>query len=98
MDYLILKRALGGVLLGTALFFAPFFVIKIFVFFMIAGLFFWLFKGKGYRHGRWATSDHIRSMSDEEYEQYKTSTTEDGEEGNQSRRMHLKIMNHEKRK
>ena len=73
MDYLLLRRVLAGVLLGTVLFFAPFFVIKIFVFIAIVGLFFRLFRGSGFygRH-RWAWThpDDIRSMSDEEYEQF----------------------------
>ena len=81
MDYLLLKRVLIGVLLGTALFFAPFFVIKIFVFFAIVGFFFRLFRGRGYYNGhRWAWThpDEIRSMSDEAYAQFKSKYNKDG--------------------
>jgi hypothetical protein len=79
MDYLTIRRALGGVLLGAALFFMPFFVLKIFGFLVIGGLFFWLFRGKGYGHHRWVMThpDHIRSMSDEEYAQFKSKYVHD---------------------
>lgn len=42
---------------------------------MVFGLFIWLFKGRRshwHRH-RWAYPDKIRSMSDEEYSQFKSN-------------------------
>lgn len=69
-----LKFVLGGILLGTALFFIPFFVLKVFVFFLIIGLLFRIFsrpRYHGWRRWAWANPDNIRNMSDEEYEKFK---------------------------
>ncbi|MCA6434953.1 MAG: hypothetical protein ACK5QC_09495 [Bacteroidota bacterium] len=72
----ILKFVIGGVVLGTALFFAPFLTLKIVALFFIIGavmrMLFW-------RRVFWyakpmlqvAYTDRIRSMSEEEYEAYK---------------------------
>ena len=75
MNYLILKRILAGVLLGAALFFAPFFVLKVFAFLCILWLFFGLFRSRRHYRYRWAmvNPDHIRNMSEEEYQQYKNN-------------------------
>jgi hypothetical protein len=71
----IFKPIIAGVLAGAALFFMPFFLLRLFAFFLIAGLFFRFFIGRRMRkHGfgmRTAFADRIRSMSDEEYSQFK---------------------------
>jgi hypothetical protein len=71
----IFKPIIAGVLAGAALFFMPFFLLRVFAFFLIAGAFFRFFIGRRMRkHGfdiRPAFADRIRSMSDEEYNQFK---------------------------
>lgn len=72
MNTRFLKLIVGGALLGAAIFFVPFFLLKIAVVFLLFGLFKWIFKGKG-RSNRWAGfADRIRSMSDEEYADFKS--------------------------
>ena len=65
-----------GVLLGAAVFFVPFLIVRTIFFFMIVGLFFRLFwwgvRGRNHRmryHMAWA--DKVRNMSDEEYAAFK---------------------------
>ena len=71
MNSRILKLIVGGALLGAAIFFIPFFLLKVAAVILIFGLFRWMFKGRG-RSGRWAGfADRIRSMSDEEYANFK---------------------------
>jgi hypothetical protein len=48
------KVVLGGVLAGFALFMIPFFLFKLVIFFLLAGLIFRLFGGKRYWHHRHA--------------------------------------------
>ncbi len=72
----ILKPILAGILIGAALFFLPFFLLRVLIVFLIIGGLFRLFGGRGFRgrYGRGfhpAFADRIRSMSDEEYNQYK---------------------------
>ena len=73
MNRQIIKPIIGGLLIGAALFFLPFFVLKVLVFFLFIGLLFRLFGWRHYRGPRgWALADKIRTMSDEEYNNYKT--------------------------
>lgn len=67
------KLIVGGILLGVAVYFVPFFVMKIFVFFLIFGMFGWFFRGRRrhYRNYQWGMADRIRSMSDEEFAEFK---------------------------
>ncbi len=74
MSNQVLKTILFGAVLGAVLFWIPFFAVKVLLFFMIFGLFFRFFKGKRYYGpSGWAYADKIRSMSDEEYENFKTN-------------------------
>ncbi|MCC6289507.1 MAG: hypothetical protein IT249_16630 [Chitinophagaceae bacterium] len=79
MNRSILKPIVAGVLIGAALFFIPFFVLRVIAFFLIAGLVFRLFAGRRRRFGRnfseqrFAFVDRIRNMSDEEYQAFKTN-------------------------
>ncbi len=72
----VLKSIGGGVLIGAALFFAPFFLLRAFLFILVIGAIFRLFVGRRFRRG-WksdfhpAFADHIRNMSDEEYTAFK---------------------------
>jgi hypothetical protein len=73
----ILKALFGGAILGTALFFAPFFVLKMMlVFFIIAGLFRIMFWRRIYYWGRphmyMAMADKVRNMSEAEYTEFKS--------------------------
>ena len=78
MNNQVLKTIIVGALLGAAIFAAPFFVLKVLAFFLIVGLFFRIFKGRRYNHRRgwkgswgWTYTDKIRSMSDQEYQEFK---------------------------
>jgi len=72
----ILKPILGGLLFGTLAWFMPFFVMKVFFFFLIAGALFRLFArrrfGAEWKTGRMAWMDKIRNMTSEEYEDFKS--------------------------
>ncbi len=62
-------------MIGAALFWMPFFVFKVAVFFTLLGIFFWFGRGFRSRYRRqpsWHYSDKIRSMSDEEYDSFKS--------------------------
>ena len=73
MNTRIFKLIIGGALFGAALFFVPFFLLKVAGFFLVLMLVIWLFKGGRRHHERkLAWVDHIRSMSDEEYEAWKS--------------------------
>lgn len=72
----ILKPVIAGMLIGAGLFFIPFFIIRVVLFILIVGLFVRLFIrprrfGAGFHQRRFAYADHLRSMSDEEYVQFK---------------------------
>jgi hypothetical protein len=74
----ILKPILAGILIGAALYFMPFFLLRVLVVFLIIGGLFRLFGGRGFqgRYGRGfhpAFADKIRNMSNEEYNEYKQS-------------------------
>lgn len=76
MNYSILRPVVAGVLIGAALFFAPFVVLRIALFVLVFMLLFRLFTGR--RFGRFggrgmhpAFADRIRNMSDEEYADFK---------------------------
>ena len=75
MNYTVIKPIFGGLMLGSILFFFPFFIVKILGFFLILGLFFWLFKGRRSHWSKYAMvhPDKIRSMSEEDYEKYKST-------------------------
>ncbi|MES2555356.1 MAG: hypothetical protein V4604_04345 [Bacteroidota bacterium] len=69
----ILKSILIGALMGAMIFFAPGFIIGLAITFLI----FRLMIGRRMRGGRYgeyrlAFADKVRSMSDEEYEQFKS--------------------------
>ncbi|MCH5715127.1 hypothetical protein [Niabella hibiscisoli] len=77
MNRSIVKPIIGGVLIGAALFFIPFFVLRVAVLVLIVGLLFRLF-GRGSwgpgsrRHERFTRfADKVRNMTDEEYAQFK---------------------------
>lgn len=77
----IVKPVIAGMLIGAGLFFIPFFVIRVVLFILIVGLFVRLFIrprrfGAGFHQRRFAYADHLRSMSDEEYAQFKQRTSQ----------------------
>ena len=73
MNRRLIKPILFGLLLGTGLFFAPYLVLQtLFIFFLI-GFIFMMFGGRKRRRMHLAYADRIRSMSDEEYETFKSS-------------------------
>ncbi|MDJ1503172.1 hypothetical protein [Xanthocytophaga agilis] len=72
----IFKSILFGALFGTALFFMPFFLLRIVLFIVIIGALFRLFARRrfgpsGHRRSFTHFTDRIRSMSDEEYTAFK---------------------------
>lgn len=77
MNRSIVKPVLAGILIGLGLFFIPFFMLRVVLFLLIAGLVFRLFAGRRRHFGgpfgerRLAFTDHIRNMSEEEYAQFK---------------------------
>ncbi|MFT4094088.1 MAG: hypothetical protein QM640_10640 [Niabella sp.] len=77
MNTSVLKPVIAGIILGAALFFMPFFVLRVATVVLIAGTLFRLFAGRrfGRRFGtdnRFAGfADKIRNMSDEEYARFK---------------------------
>ena len=75
MKYNVAKPIVGGLMLGALLFFFPFFIVKIFGFFLFFGLLFWIFRGRRSHWRKFAMihPDKIRSMSDQDYEEYKTN-------------------------
>jgi hypothetical protein len=85
----IIKPILIGILIGTAAFFAPFLMLKVLGFVLILGLIFKLFwwgswrhrGGWGGHHGRMSYgvlfADKIRSMSEEEYAEFKNKYAND---------------------
>ena len=69
----ILKPVLAGLLIGLALYYLPFFFVgKVFFILLILVFFFGFFRRRRYRgpYG-WNYADKIRSMSDEEYNEFK---------------------------
>ena len=78
MNNQVLKTILFGALLGAAIFAAPYFALKVLLFFLIVGFFFRIFRGRRHYHGRgwkgpwgWSYADKIRTMSDEDYQAFK---------------------------
>lgn len=72
----LLKPILAGILIGAALFFMPFFVLRVVAVFLIIGGLFRLFGGRrfggGYGRGfHPAFADNIRNMSEEEFKAFK---------------------------
>ncbi|MFT4522966.1 MAG: hypothetical protein ACI8ZN_001918 [Bacteroidia bacterium] len=76
MKHSILRSILIGLLVGLLIFTMP----RLFFAFLIIGLIFKLLKGGRSRNGGWverkmAFTDRVRSMSDEEYENFKNTRT-----------------------
>jgi len=77
MNNQVIKTIAFGALLGAAIFAAPFFALKVILFFLIIGFFFRIFRGRGHYHRRgwnysgWAYADKIRQMPEEEYQEFK---------------------------
>jgi len=72
MSTQILKPMILGILLGAALFFMPFFLIKIFIFLLVVWAVIHLIRGRrGQGPYGWKFSDKIRQMTDEEYKEFK---------------------------
>jgi UPF0716 family protein affecting phage T7 exclusion len=69
----ILKSAAIGILIGAAVFFIPGVLIGLFILFALVRLL--AGRRMGYRYGgsRFAFADKVRGMSEEEYNQFKTS-------------------------
>jgi hypothetical protein len=81
MNRIYLKLILGGAILGVAIYFIPFFLLKVSAVFLIFGMMAWLFGGRRrqhYRHRYWAMADHLRSMSDEDFERFKNERSHCG--------------------
>lgn len=79
----ILKPVLFGILLGAGLFYLPFFVLRVALFFLIVGGLLRLFRGR-MRHGggpwgpgnrRLAMAEKVRAMSDEEFAEFKSNAS-----------------------
>ena len=76
MDRSFARPIVFGALFGALAFFMPFFLMKVFFFFLIAGVFIRFFGRRHFRGRRWggnpmAFADRIRGMSDEEYDTFK---------------------------
>lgn len=77
MSTSIIKPIIVGIIIGAALFFMPFFVLRVAITAIIIGLIFKSFRRSGFGRGfdrkqRFShMADKIRNMSDEEYKQFK---------------------------
>lgn len=77
MSTSIIKPIIAGIIIGAALFFMPFFVLRVAVVVLIVGLLFRLFGGRRFRRGYGGRhmfpkfADKIRNMSDDEYARFK---------------------------
>lgn len=77
MNISILKPIVAGIIIGAALFFMPFFVLRVAVVVLIVGALIRLFGGRRFGRGAGrrgmfpAFADKIRNMSDEEYAQFR---------------------------
>ncbi len=76
MNKQIVKALLGGILLGTAVFFAPFFLLKIVIVCMIISaivrMMFWRHMSRwGGMHPMMAMAEKVRGMSEEDYQTFK---------------------------
>lgn len=78
----ILKAIIGGALMGAAVFFVPFMLIRVLLFVFVIGAIFrilgrgrWGRQGFGRRgfggHNQFAFADYIRGMSDDEYNRFR---------------------------
>lgn len=82
MNQSIFKPILFGVLFGAALFFAPFFLLKVIFFIALISflcrVFFWR-RGSWnhYRHYNLAFADKLRGMSDAQYAEFKNRFNDD---------------------
>lgn len=78
----IIKPIIAGILIGAALFFMPFFFVRILLFFLVIGAIFRLFAGRRFRGYRRSFDSHftdnIRNMSDEEYSRFKQTMASAG--------------------
>lgn len=74
MNRSIFKSVIAGILLGTAAFFMPFFLLKALFFIFIISAIFRMVMWRKHYWGSWqyiAYSDKIRNMSEEEYNEFK---------------------------
>lgn len=74
MRYSIFRPIIFGIMIGAALFFTPFFALKVLLFVLIIGAIFRMFSWRRYHwRGQYYTvyADRIRSMSEEEYKAFK---------------------------
>lgn len=76
MNKSIFKPIVFGVLFGALAFLMPFFLLRVLFFFLIVGALFRLFGRRRHRQG-WgggpmAFAERVRSMSDEEFEAFRT--------------------------
>lgn len=73
MNRQLIKTILGGALLGAALFYLPFFVLKVMVILLLIGFVSRFFgRRRGYKGPfGWAYADKIRSMTEDEYADFK---------------------------
>jgi hypothetical protein len=69
----MIKLILGGALLGAGLFFVPFLILKVFLFFLVIGLFFKIFGGRRHHGHYWSRLEYVRSLSNEDFEKYKNA-------------------------
>jgi len=76
MNRQILRPVLIGLLIGAGLYFMPFFILRVALLILIAGLILRLVFGRGrfgrgFPERRLQMADRIRNMSDEEYARFK---------------------------
>lgn len=79
----IIKPVLFGALLGAGLFYLPFFILRVALFFLIIGGLLRLFRGRFQRgSGPWgpgnrrlAMAEKVRAMSDEEFVEFKSKVS-----------------------
>jgi hypothetical protein len=70
----VFKPIIAGILIGAAIYFVPFFALKTLFFILIIGAIFRMFSWRRYHwrsHYYVAYADKIRSMSEEEYNEFK---------------------------
>ena len=76
MNRNILRPIVAGILIGAALYFLPFFFLRVFLIILLISFAFRFFWGWGWRSRYYrgfhpAYTDSIRNMSDEEYKQFR---------------------------
>lgn len=75
MNKSIFKPILAGILIGALFFLMPFFILNILFTMLIVGMifrfFFWMRFGSRRQYYKLAMADNIRSMSEEEYRNFR---------------------------